>query len=55
MKGAYLGPEFGESEILGVVRRYDAKHQYFEDFDELTKVLAEKIADGNVVGWCRRK
>ena len=51
MKGAYLGPEFGESEILGVVRRYDAKHQYFEDFDELTKVVAKKIADGNVVGW----
>ncbi len=51
MKGAYLGPEFGESEILGVVRRYDAKHQYFENFDELIKVVAKKIADGNVVGW----
>lgn len=51
MKGAYLGPEYGESEIMGVVRRYDAKHQYFEDFDKLTKVVARKIADGNVVGW----
>ena len=51
MKGAYLGPEFAESDILGVIRRYDASYQHFEDFDELTKVVAKKIADGNVIGW----
>lgn len=51
MKGAYLGPEFTETDTLGVIRRYDAKHQYFEDFDELTNVVAKKIAEGNVVGW----
>ncbi|MBS9768585.1 MAG: carbamoyltransferase [Flavobacteriaceae bacterium] len=51
MKGAYLGVEFDEKEILKVVRKYNAEHTYFEDFDELTKKIAEKIADGNVVGW----
>ena len=27
------------------------KYKYFENFNELTKVVAEKIAEGNVVGW----
>lgn len=51
MKGAYLGPEFSDKETLGVVRRYNAKFDYYEDFNELTKVVANKIDEGNVVGW----
>ncbi len=51
MSGAYLGPEFGEKEIRAIIRRYNAKYKYYKDFDELTKVVAQKIADGNVVGW----
>ncbi|MFS4491337.1 carbamoyltransferase [Maribacter sp. 2308TA10-17] len=51
MKGAYLGPEYGEKETKGVIRKYNAQHEYFEDFNELTKIVAEKIAEGNVVGW----
>ncbi|NOX67479.1 MAG: carbamoyltransferase [Chlorobi bacterium] len=51
MKGAYLGPEYGEKEIKSVIRRYNAKSIYFDKFSDLTKVVAEKIAEGNVVGW----
>lgn len=51
MKGAYLGPEFGEKETKGVIRKYNAKYDYYQDFSELTKVVAKKIADGNVIGW----
>ncbi len=51
MKGAYLGPEYGEKETKGVIRKYNAQYEYFEDFDELTKVVAEKISEGNVIGW----
>ena len=51
MKGAYLGPEYGEKEIESVIRRYNAKSIYFSKFSNLTKVVAEKIAEGNVVGW----
>jgi len=51
MRGAYLGPAFSDKDTLGVVRRYGAKYQYFEDFEELTRVVASKIAEGNVVGW----
>ncbi|MCK4662450.1 MAG: carbamoyltransferase [Bacteroidales bacterium] len=51
MKGAYLGPDFNKSEILGTIRKYNAKYKYYKDFDELTKIAALKISDGNVVGW----
>ncbi len=51
MKGSYLGPGFAEKDTMGVIRRYDAKYKYFENFEHLTKVVAKKIADGKVVGW----
>ena len=51
MKGAYLGPEFSDKDTLGVIRRYDAKYEHFEKFEDLTKSVAKKIDDGNVIGW----
>ena len=51
MKGAYLGPEFGNIEIKKVTRKYNAKYQYFEYFDELIKVVAKHIDEGKVIGW----
>lgn len=51
MKGAYLGPGFQEKDVMGTIRKYNAAYQYFDNFDELTKVVASKIAEGNVVGW----
>ena len=51
MKGAYLGPEFNEKDTLGIIRKYNAQYEYFKDFNELIKVIAAKISEGNVVGW----
>ncbi len=51
MKGAYLGPEFDERSIKGIIRKYNAKYDYYEDFNELIKLVASKISEGNVVGW----
>ncbi|MCD4745849.1 MAG: carbamoyltransferase [Bacteroidales bacterium] len=51
MKGAYLGPEFGDNEIKKIIRKYDAKYKYFENFDELIKVVAKHINEGKVIGW----
>ncbi len=51
MKGAYLGPEFDDKDTLGIIRKYNAQYEYFNNFHELTKVVAEKISEGNVVGW----
>ncbi|MCD4773187.1 MAG: carbamoyltransferase [Bacteroidales bacterium] len=51
MKGAYLGPQFYENDIKGVISKYNAKYDYFDDFNELIKLVASKISEGNVVGW----
>jgi carbamoyltransferase len=51
MKGAYLGPEFNGNDIKKIIRKYDAVHQHFTDFDELIKVAAGLLANGKVVGW----
>jgi carbamoyltransferase len=51
MKGAYLGPEYDSKDILGMARRYDAKYTYYEDFSCLTREVATKLSNGNVVGW----
>jgi carbamoyltransferase len=48
MKGAYLGPDFSEKDTQTLIKRYGAKYQYFDDFNELTKVVAKKIAEGDV-------
>ncbi len=51
MQGAYLGPEFSDLDVQATTRKYNAPYHYFEDFSELCEVVAEKIAEGNAVGW----
>jgi carbamoyltransferase len=51
MQGAYLGPGFQDKDIFGTIRKYNAAYRHFEDFNELAKTVAAKIAEGNVVGW----
>lgn len=51
MKGAYLGPDFSNKEVAGVIRKYNARYKHYKDFNELIRVVAKKIDEGNVVGW----
>ncbi len=51
MKGALLGPEFGEQEITKVARRHKAPFCKYDDFSALCAEAARLLADGNVVGW----
>ncbi|MDP4218546.1 MAG: carbamoyltransferase C-terminal domain-containing protein, partial [Bacteroidota bacterium] len=51
MKGAYLGPEFGEPEVLRVARKYGAVFQQIDDLQSLTASTAALIDQGKVVGW----
>lgn len=51
MKGAYLGPEFTDKQIRNVATKYNSKYKHYNSFDELIKIVAEKISEGNVVGW----
>jgi carbamoyltransferase len=51
MKGAFLGPEFSNKEILRAIDRYDAKARYYENFGELAQYVAMKLSEGSVAGW----
>jgi carbamoyltransferase len=51
MKGASLGPAFNGRQILSAVGKYDAPYHYYEDFNELSKLIAQKISEGAVIGW----
>ena len=51
MQGAYLGPEFSDIDIDLAMRKYNGVYRKFDDFSELAAIVADKIAEGNVVGW----
>ena len=51
MKGALLGPEFSDRDILKVARRYKASCHPYDDFDNLCMDAAELLEKGQVVGW----
>ena len=51
MKGSYLGPEFGAADVERLRRKYEAPCSEFEDFDELCSVIAQRLSEGQIVGW----
>jgi len=51
MKGAFLGPNYYESDVLTMSRKYTAKHIRYDNFDELCLAVSSLIDQGNVVGW----
>jgi len=51
MKGAYLGPEFGDVEIEKVARKYQAKFVKYDDFDKLCDKTADLLNGDIVIGW----
>ena len=51
MKGTYLGPSYSEKEILSMTKKVKASFEVFDDYKEINKKIAKKIAEGNVVGW----
>ena len=51
MTGSYLGPDYSEKEIEMMSRKVKGVYQKFSCFEDLAKEVADKIADGKVVGW----
>jgi carbamoyltransferase len=51
MKGAYLGPDFGESEIRKTAKSYGASFVHFENYSDLCKEVVDRLVKGRVVGW----
>lgn len=51
MYGAYLGPQFSDMDAELDLKKYKAVYQRFENLNELYSLVADKIDQGNVVGW----
>jgi carbamoyltransferase len=51
MKGSYLGPEFSDTEIEQVAKKYKAAYKHFPDTRALCQEAAKRLSEGNVVGW----
>jgi carbamoyltransferase len=51
MKGAYLGPEFSNNDVVKLARKFSSPHKYFARFDEMIETVAGELARGKVVGW----
>ena len=51
MQGAYLGPEFSDSDIERTCRRFQAVAHRHDDFDALCSRVSTLLAGGAAVGW----
>ncbi len=51
MNGAFLGPEFGDHEILRTLSKYKATWRKIVDFEEIATQTANYLNNGKIVGW----
>jgi carbamoyltransferase len=51
MQGSFLGPDFSEKETVLCFKKNKAVCSKFERFDDLCNDVADRINQGNVVGW----
>lgn len=51
MQGTYLGPSYSEKEVIQMSKKTKAVYKNFGEYSNLNKFIAQKIAEGNVVGW----
>lgn len=51
MKGSYLGPEYSDDDVMKVVKKYGASYKYFKDSQALSHEVAQRLSEGNVIGW----
>ncbi len=51
MNYSYLGPKYSNTDIIKSLNKFEAHQTYFDNFTDLTLVVSQKIAEGNIVGW----
>jgi carbamoyltransferase len=55
MEGSYLGPTISDLEVELMAKKYKARYQYFQNFDELAAKTADLLTKENVIGWVQGK
>lgn len=51
MQGSYLGPSYTSKEIEIISKKVKAVYTYYDDYLTLANLVAQKIGDGNIIGW----
>ena len=51
MNGSYLGPDYSNKEIELMCRKVKAVFHTYNEFEDLSRIVAEKLAEGNIIGW----
>lgn len=51
MNGSYLGNAVSNDEIKELKEKFKAVYSSYDNTDDLYKLTAQKIAEGNVIGW----
>jgi carbamoyltransferase len=51
LSGSLLGPQFTNFEVEAMAQKHGAVYTYHSDFRMLAAEVANRIAEGNVVGW----
>ncbi len=55
MQGSYLGPDYSHKEIELMNRKVKSVFTKHSNFSSVTSFIAEKLNEGNVVGWFQGK
>ena len=50
-QGSFLGNDITNYDVEKTIKKHKATAQKFENFTELCEVAAQKLSEGNVVGW----
>ncbi len=51
MKGSYLGPEYSDSDVIQMARKYRAVYRCCDNMEAVCEETATLLAEGNVIGW----
>ena len=51
MRGAYLGPEYSDLDVVRAARKFQAPNTKHENFQNLCDEVSDLLAQGEVVGW----
>ena len=55
MSGSFLGPDYTEKEIQLMSRKTKSVFMKYDNFHELANFVANRLAEGNIVGWFQGK
>ena len=54
-ENVYLGPEFGDKDVVNVIDKHEFAYKKFEKDADLCDYVANLIAEDNVIGWFQGK